>query len=58
MLTVTAGQVKCGVGVSCAKGVRERRELISCYSQRKDADDEADADVEAVDVPSPELSWR
>ena len=41
-----------------AKGVSERRELISCYSQKKDADDEADADVEAVDAPSPELSWR
>jgi len=25
LLTVTAGQVKCVVGVSCAKGVRERR---------------------------------
>ena len=45
------------VGVSCAKGVRERR-VSQFYSQRKDADDEADADVEAVDVPSPELSWR
>ena len=44
-------------GVSCAV-VRERRELISCYSQKKDTDDEADADVEAVDAPSPELSWR
>ena len=42
MLTVTAGQVKCVVGVSCAKGVRERERK---FRDSHNDDDEADVEV-------------